>query len=192
MWIFRTLPRPVPTSLMGDLNCPSPLCTPRSGCGRLSLWHGGHRGLGHQRCALWHHAGQCAQPGGGAARWTAASYRRPGPPLPVSACCAPPDSEPVPAGGRCTPLDPPQFQMLDRTPSLHTGSLQLATTSPVSSWVLRGPWGSSQPPPCACTLHLRLRWPLPVRSPVSRLQWTAPFRFSRLRCPWPVSVSSWA
>ena len=27
---------------------------PRSRC--LSLWHGGHRGLGHQCCALWHNA----------------------------------------------------------------------------------------------------------------------------------------
>jgi hypothetical protein len=38
----------------------------RSRCGRLSLRHGGHRRLWHQRRALWHHAGQRAQSGGGA------------------------------------------------------------------------------------------------------------------------------
>lgn len=39
----------------------------RPRCGCLSLWHGGHCGLRHKRCALRHHAGQRAQPGGGAA-----------------------------------------------------------------------------------------------------------------------------
>ena len=83
-WGLRTPPCPqvpVPGSLL-PAPC-SPLC--RSRCGCLSLRHGGHRSLGHQRCALWHHPGKRAEPGGGAARWAGAAHRGPGPPFPVSA-----------------------------------------------------------------------------------------------------------
>lgn len=39
----------------------------RPRCRCFSVWHGSHRGLRHQCCALWNHAPQRAQPGGGAA-----------------------------------------------------------------------------------------------------------------------------
>ena len=67
----------------------------RPRCRRLSLWHGGHWSLGHQLCALRHHARQRAEPGGGAAQRAAAAHRRPRPALPVSAL-----SRPRPPGDR--------------------------------------------------------------------------------------------
>ncbi|XP_073746591.1 uncharacterized protein [Callorhinus ursinus] len=58
-------------------------CGPRRR--RLALRHGGHGSLRHQCCALWHDAGQRAQPGGGAAWRPAASHRRRRPALPSAA-----------------------------------------------------------------------------------------------------------
>lgn len=75
---------PLPTGTRPRLPSACPLPS-RPRCRRLSLRHGGHRRLGHQRCALRHHARQRAEPGGGAAGRAAASHRGPGTSLPVSA-----------------------------------------------------------------------------------------------------------
>ncbi|EDL92575.1 lactate dehydrogenase D, isoform CRA_b [Rattus norvegicus] len=70
------------------------------------------------------------------------------------------------------------------------GRVQLATISQDSLWALRGLWASLHLPPCACTLHPKPQWLLPVRSPAFKLLWIAQFRSSRLQCLWPAS-SSW-